>query len=418
MDAPLLLREMFAAAVAAAQPAQVLPAHLPAPPAGRTRVLGLGKAAATMGAALEAAWPADAPLSGVLVAPHGTPATGLRRLQLLHGAHPVPDAASVAAAQALLAGASGLGADDLVIVLLSGGASALATLPLPGLTLDDLQAVNAALLASGAPIDEMNTLRKHLCAVKGGRLAAACGSTVPVLTLAISDVPGDALDLIGSGPSVVDPSSCADALAVVQRHGLTLPQAVLQGLHSGAFESVKQLPTQHRSALVASPRLALQAAAAVAQRAGVTPVMLSDALEGEARSVGALLARLALDGACGHARPCVLLSGGETTVTLRSAAPGNGGRAVETLAGALQVARNAEGLFALMADTDGIDGRGPQAGAWFGPDTWARAAHAGLSLPAALAAHDAGGYFQRLGHAFTTGPTGTNVNDFRALLLV
>lgn len=417
MDALLLLRDMFAAAVAAAQPAQVLAPHLPAPPVGRTRVLGLGKAAATMGAALEAAWPADAPLSGVLVAPHGTPASGLRRLQLLHGAHPVPDAGSVAAAEALLAAAAGLGADDQVIVLLSGGASALATLPLPSLTLDDLQAVNAALLASGAPIDEMNTLRKHLCALKGGRLAAACGGTVPVLTLAISDVPGDALDLIGSGPSVVDPSHCADALAVVQRHALQLPPTVLQGLHSGALESIKQLPPHHRSVLVASPRLALQAAAAVAQRAGVTPVMLSDALEGEARSVGALLARLALDGACGHKRPCVLLSGGETTVTLRCATPGNGGRAVETLAGALQVARGAEGLYALMADTDGIDGRGPQAGAWFGPGTWAQAVEAGLSLPAALAAHDAGGFFQRIGHTLTTGPTGTNVNDFRALLL-
>lgn len=407
------LRALFDAAVASAQPARVLPAHLPAPPIGRTLVLGLGKAAAGMGAAVEAAWPEAAPLGGVLVAPHGTPDPGLRRLTLRHGRHPRPDGHSVAAAQALLDAATGLGADDLVLVLLSGGASSLATLPLPDLLLDDLVAINARLLGSGAPIDAMNTLRKHLCGLKGGRLARACGTAVPVITLAISDVPGDALDLIGSGPSVADPSTCADALAVAARWGVALPAVAEAALRSGNWESVKRLPAHHRAEAVASPALALAAAAQWARRLGWDVRLGSDRLEGEARVLGAELAREALATEVG--RPTVFLSGGEATVTLGDAAPGQGGRAAETL---LAAALAAEGraLHGLMADTDGLDGTGLAAGAHFGSNSLARARQRGDAPEAALAAHDAGGFWARQGLALVTGPTGTNVNDFRALL--
>jgi glycerate 2-kinase len=407
------LRALFDAAVASAQPARVLPAHLPPPPRGRTVVLGLGKAAAGMGAAVEAAWPETAPLSGVLVAPHGTPDPGLRQLTLRHARHPRPDAHSVAAAQALLGAAADLGADDLVLVLLSGGASSLATLPLPGLTLDNLVALNGQLLASGAPIDAMNTLRKHLCGIKGGRLALACGPAVPVTTLAISDVPGDALDLIGSGPSVADPSSCADALAVAARWGIDLPEPARVALRTGAWETPKRLPPQHRAVVVASPALALAAAARRAQSLRWDVRLGSDRLEGEARALGAQLAREALAGEVG--RPTVFLSGGEATVTLGDAEPGQGGRAAETLLAAA-LAAEGRGLRGLMADTDGIDGTGPAAGAAFGPDSLAVACQRGDSPEAALVAHDAGGFWARQGLALVTGPTGTNVNDFRALL--
>ncbi|RVT84639.1 glycerate kinase type-2 family protein [Inhella crocodyli] len=407
------LRALFDAAVASAQPARVLPAHLPPPPRGTTVVLGLGKAAAGMGAAVEATWPEAAPLRGVLVAPHGTPDPGLRRLTLRHARHPRPDAHSVAAARALLGATAGLGADDLVLVLLSGGASSLATLPLPGLTLEDLVALNGHLLASGAPIDAMNTLRKHLCGIKGGRLALACGPAVPVVTLAISDVPGDALDLIGSGPSVADPSRCADALAVSARWGIDLPEPARVALQTGAWETPKRLPPQHRAVVVASPALALAAAAQRAHRLGWDVRLGSDRLEGEARTLGAQLAREALAGEVG--RPTVFLSGGEATVTLGDTTPGQGGRAAETL---LAAALTAEGrtLHGLMADTDGLDGTGPAAGAAFGPDSLAVARQRGDVPEAALVAHDAGGFWARQGLALVTGPTGTNVNDFRALL--
>ena len=407
------LRALFDAAVASAQPTRVLPAQLPPPPRGRTVVLGLGKAAAGMGAAVEAAWPSMEALSGVLVAPHGTRDPGLRRLRLCHAQHPTPDAHSVAAAQALLAAPAGLSADDLVLVLLSGGASSLATLPLPGLTLTDLVAIGRQLLASGAPIDAMNTLRKHLCALKGGRLAAACGPAVPVLTLAISDVPGDALDLIGSGPSVADPSTCADALAVAAHWGIDLPAAAVAALRSGAWETPKRLPDHHRATVVASPAMALAAAARHAQSLGWDVRVGSDRLEGEARDLGAQLAREALAAEVG--RPTVFLSGGEATVTLGDAVPGQGGRAAETLLAAA-LAAEGQALHGLMADTDGLDGTGPAAGAHFGPDSLARARQQGDAPEAALVTHDAGGFWARQDLALVTGPTGTNVNDFRALL--
>lgn len=403
------LRQLFDVAVAAAQPARLLPAALPAPPRGRTVVLGLGKGAWAMGAALEAAWPPDRPLSGVLVAPQGSPRPPLRRLQALEGAHPVPDASSLAAAQSLLATGRGLGPDDLVIALLSGGASALATLPLPGLTLSDLQAINRALLDSGAPIDAMNTLRKHLCALKGGRLAAACGSA-PLLTLAISDIPGDRLDLIGSGPTLADPSSCTDALAVARQHAISLPEAALQGLRSGAFETPKALPAAQRAQLLASPAMALQAAAECARGWGLRVELLGDALQGEARRLGQELAQRCQT-------PGLYLSGGETTVTLAHAQPGQGGRNAECLLAALLEWRGRAGVHALMADTDGIDGASPWAGAQCGPETWLRALALGVNLSDALQRHDAGGAFHALGESLLTGPTGTNVNDFRAIWL-
>ena len=360
MDSRLLLmQQLFASAVAAAQPGALLRPHLPAPPRGRTRVLGLGKAAAAMGLAVEAAWPPHAPLDGLLVGPGSAPA-GLRRLRWLQAAHPVPDAGSQAAARALLEAARGLGPDDLVIALVSGGASSLACAPIEGLSLADKQALTRALLASGAGIHEMNTVRKHLSALKGGHLAAACGG-VPLLSLVVSDVPGDALDVVGSGPTLPDPSRVEDALAVLARYRIPAPAALGETPKPG-----DPLFAHHRAVLVASPRLALQAAAREAERLGWSCHLLADALEGEARVTGALLAQLALGAGLEGSPfrpPCLLLSGGETTVTLRHAEPGQGGRNAETLLACELALAGAPHISALMADTDGIDGAGPGAGA-------------------------------------------------------
>ncbi|MBH9553915.1 glycerate kinase type-2 family protein [Inhella gelatinilytica] len=401
------LRRLFETAVAAAQPARVLPAHWPEPPMGRTVVLGVGKAAWGMGAALEAAWPADRPLSGVLVAPAGSRPVGLGRLHRLESAHPVPDRRSVRAGRALLAATQGLGPQDLVIALLSGGASALATVPQPGLSFTDLQGIHQALLRCGAPIDAMNTLRKHLCALKGGQLAAACGRA-PVLTLAISDIPGDRLDLIGSGPTLADPSTCGDALAVATRFAIPLPPVAEQALRAGTWETPKELPRHHRSQLVGSPAISLQAAADLGRQWGLHVTLLGDALQGEARALGRHLAQQC-------AQPGLYLSGGETTVTLTHSTPGRGGRNAECVLAALLEWRDRPGAYALMADTDGIDGASPWAGAQIGPDTWARAQAQRLDLAEALHRHDAGGVLHALGESLLTGPTGTNVNDFRAL---
>lgn len=413
----LLMRQLFDVAVAAAQPGALLRAQLPAPPRGRTQVLGLGKAAATMGQALEAAWPPDAPLDGVLVGPDAAP-PGLRRLRWIRGAHPVPDAGSQAGALALLDAAQGLGPEDLVIALVSGGASALACAPVDGLSLADKRALNRALLASGATIHEMNTVRKHLSRLKGGRLAAACGAA-PLLSLVISDVPGDALDVVGSGPTLPDPSTCQDALAVLDRYRIALPANLRSGLEAGSLETPKPgdpLFAAHRSVLLASPRMALLAAQREAERLGWRSHLLADALEGEARVTGALLAQLALSAGregSPFQPPCLLISGGETTVTLRHASPGQGGRNAETLLACELALAGAPHISALMADTDGIDGAGPGAGAWFlGGQAIERSA-----LRAALDAHDAGGCYARRGQALLTGPTGTNVNDFRLLLI-
>jgi len=437
-DPPGFLRALYDAAVARALPQQVIAAHLPPPPdpaRGRTLVLGAGKAGGAMAAAVDALWPADAPLSGLVITryDHVPPAYRARpgRIEVVEARHPVPDAAGLAATQRLLDLCRGLTADDLVLCVVSGGGSALLSLPQPGLTLADKQALNAALLASGAAIGEMNTVRKHLSAVKGGRLAVAC-APARVVTLLISDVPGDDPAVIASGPTVPDPTTCADALAILDRHGIAVPPAARAGLLDGRFETPKPGDARfagHAVRLIATPQDSLEAAAALARARGLDAHILSDELEGESRTAGQLhaaLARAVARRGQPFARPCVILSGGETTVTLRPRAepgsatgrPARGGRAAEFALGCALALQGQAGVWALAADTDGIDGSEHNAGARVAPDTLARAAAAGLSAAGHLDAHDAFGFFDALGDLVVTGPTYTNVNDFRALLVL
>ncbi|WP_051591744.1 glycerate kinase [Cupriavidus sp. SK-4] len=408
---------MFDAAVAAAQPARTLARHLPPPPRGRTVFIGAGKASAAMAGALEAAWPG--PLEGLVVTRYGY-AVPCSRIEIVEAAHPVPDDAGLAASQRMLAMVAGLAEDDLVICLVSGGGSSLLPLPLAGITLDDKQRVNRALLKSGATISEMNCVRRHLSAIKGGRLAAAC-HPARVLNLLISDVPGDDPIDIASGPTVPDPTTRADALAIVKRYAIDLPPNVMAVLASDAAETLKpgdpRLP-RIRTEFIATPRLALEAAAQVGRDAGFAVHMLGDAIEGEARDVGKVMGGIAL-AATRHgqpfAAPCVLLSGGETTVTVRGA--GRGGRNVEFLLSLALTLRGESGIHAIAGDTDGVDGQEEIAGAVISPDTLERAWRAGLRPQDALAANDGHGFFEALGDAVITGPTLTNVNDFRAILL-
>ncbi|MBY4945048.1 glycerate kinase [Cupriavidus respiraculi] len=408
---------MFDAAIAAAQPASTLARHLPAPPKGRTIVIGAGKASAAMAHALEAAWPG--PLEGLVVTRygHGAPC---RHIEIVEAAHPVPDAAGHLAAGRMLERVRGLTADDLVICLFSGGGSSLLPLPLAGLTLADKQDVNRSLLASGATIAEMNCVRRHLSALKGGRLAAAC-HPARVCNLLLSDVPGDDPIDIASGPTVADPTTRADALDIVRRYGIAVPARVLDALASEAAETVKpgdpRLPAIATS-LIATPRMALEAAAAVARDAGLPVHLLGDAIEGEAREVGKVLGALALETARRgrpFATPCVLLSGGETTVTLRG--NGRGGRNVEYLLALALTLRGQAGVYALAGDTDGVDGQEALAGAIVTPDTLDRAWQLGIRPRDALHDNDGHGVFQALGDSVVTGPTLTNVNDFRAILI-
>ena len=426
LDPRSLLRALYDAAVDRALPSRWLAAHLPSPPAGRTLVLGAGKAGGAMAQALEAAWPAEAPLSGLVITRYGHVPTGWRprRLEVVEAAHPVPDAAGLAASQKLLDLTRGLTADDLVICLISGGGSALMSLPAPGLTLADKQGVNRELLASGAAIGEMNCVRKHLSAIKGGRLAAAC-APARVLTLAISDVPGDDPAVIASGPTVADASTCADALAICRRHRIALPPAALAGLESGAFETPKPGDPRlagHELVMLCTPQTSLKAAAALARQHGLAAHILSDEIEGESRVVGgvhAALARAVVRRGEPFGRPCVVLSGGETTVTVDRARPaGKGGRATEFLLGCALALQGEPGVYALAADTDGIDGVGPHAGALLTPTSLARARALGLNPQALLDAHDSASFFHPLGDLLVPGPTFTNVNDFRALLIV
>lgn len=415
------LRAMFEAGVRAADPLAVLAPHLPEPPrAGRVVVVGVGKAAAKMAQAVEAAW-ADVPLTGLVIAPHGA-GLPLARIALRFGAHPVPDAAGAAAAREMLGLLRGLTEHDLVLALISGGGSALATLPAEGLSLEDLIATNRALLASGAGIHAMNCIRKHLSAFSGGRLAAAA-HPARVVTLAISDVPGDDPEVIASGPTVADPTTFAEARALAAHHRLALPPAVAAHLAAAREETPK--PGDPRLAraefrLIATPMMALRAMAEAARGLGLAPLILGDALEGEARHVGTALAGIALS-ARRHGLPlpppCVLLSGGETTVTLAPGAEGRGGRNTETLLGLALALHGAPGIWALCADTDGIDGRSEAAGAWCGPGTLAAARAAGMDPRAALAAHRSLDLFEAAGGAIVTGPTLTNVNDMRAILV-
>jgi hydroxypyruvate reductase len=414
---PALLRQMYDAAVAAADPARTVPAALPEAPTGRTLVVGAGKAAAAMAAAVESHW--RQPLEGLVITRYGH-AVPTRRIEVLEAGHPVPDAAGVAGASRVARLTTSLTADDLVLCLLSGGGSALLALPPAGLTLDDLQAVNRALLLSGANIHAMNCVRRHLSQLQGGRLAARC-APARVVTLMISDVPGDDPADIASGPTCADASSCADALRILERYAIIPPPRVLAFLRDGRDESIK--PGDERLArashrIIASARASLDAAAEVARAQGVTPLILGDSIEGEAREIGrtqAGIARQVVAQGRPVARPCVLLSGGETTVTVRHA--GRGGRNGEFLLGAMIELGGLAGVHALAADTDGIDGTGDNAGALIGPDSLARAAALGLDPRASLAVNDSYGLFAALGDLVVTGPTRTNVNDFRAVLV-
>ena len=412
-----LLTEMFQAAIDAAAPRCSMARFLPHPPKGRTLVIGAGKAAASMAQALEDHW--TGPLAGMVVTRYGY-AVPTRAIEVVEAAHPVPDAAGLAAARRMLDMVRGLGEDDLVICLISGGGSSLLPLPAPGIGIGDKQAINKALLASGATISEMNCVRRHLSGIKGGRLAAAC-HPARVLTLLISDVPGDDPIDIASGPTVADPSTCADALAVVKRYAIALPPAARRLLESGEGESVK--PGDPRLAraethLIATPRMALEAAARVAERAGVAVHLLGDSLEGEARSAGSLLAGIArhvADRGQPFRPPCILLSGGETTVTVRGG--GRGGRNVEFLLALALALRGHPRIHALAGDTDGVDGIEEIAGAIVTPDTLARAWAQGINPAASLDDNDGHGFFGALGDAVVTGPTLTNVNDFRAIYI-
>ena len=411
-----VLRTLFDAAVAAADPRKVLAAHLPPKPAGRCIVVGCGKSAAVMAAALEGAWP-DVPLQGTVVTRYGH-SVPTQRIEVIEASHPVPDANSERGALRLLERVRGLGADDLVLALISGGGSALCAAPATGLTLADKQAINRTLLASGANISEMNCVRKHLSAFKGGRLAAAA-QPARVVTLAISDVPGDDPAVIASGPTVPDPTTFADARAILARYGITPSPAVAARLEDSQDETPKQL-TGGEFRLIATPMMALSHMAAVAREHGLTPLILGDALEGESREMGIVLAGIARS-IRAHGEPvtppAVILSGGETTVTLGGATSGHGGRNTEFLLSLAVALGGTAGIWAIGGDTDGLDGMDDIAGAIVTPDTLARARARSLDPRAMLAAHDGHTLFDAQGDAVRTGPTLTNVNDVRAILI-
>jgi hydroxypyruvate reductase len=417
IDPRSLLHSLFDAAIAAAQPLLCLPAHLPPSPKGRTIVIGAGKASAAMAGVLEKLW--SGPLKGIVVTRYGYEVP-CQRIEIVQAAHPVPDAAGLAATQRILQTVQGLTADDLVIALISGGGSSLLVAPGAGLTLADKQHVNKALLASGASISEMNCVRRHLSSIKGGRLGGAC-YPAKLLTLLISDVPGDSPTDIASGPTVGDATTCLDALAIIQRYQINLPAAARQLLESGAGETVKPNDPRLQASsvrMITAPQFALEAAAQVAQAAGFTPYILGDSLEGEARDVAKVLGgvsrQVVLHGQP-FKTPCVLLSGGETTVTIRG--HGRGGRNVEFLLALGLALAGTPGVYALAGDTDGVDGLEEIAGAVLTPDTLQRAWAQGMNPRSFLDNNDAHSFFQALGDSVVTGPTLTNVNDFRAIII-
>ena len=412
-----LLERLFRLAIAAADPMTIVPAHLPAPRAGRTIVIGAGKAAASMARAVEMHWPGE--LSGLVVTRYGH-SVPCSRIEVVEAAHPVPDAAGLGAAQRILKLVENLQPQDLVICLISGGGSALLSLPAPGLTLADKQAVNAALLTSGATIAEMNCVRKHLSALKGGRLGLAC-APAQVVSLILSDVPGDDLSVIASGPTVEDASTFAEARAILNRYQIKVPTAVQAYLASGAPETPK--PGDGRLAhcqniLIASAYGSLQAAAQEARAAGYASLVLGDFIEGEAREVARMHAGLAKQIALRgepQARPCLILSGGETSVTIKS--KGRGGRNSEFILALALALRDQNSIHAFAGDTDGIDGTQDNAGCFMAPDSLARAQALGLNAQDFLDRNDAYSFFEALGDLLITGPSLTNVNDFRAILI-
>ena len=417
MNPKTILKSLFDAAISVADPALCVAPYLPPDDGGRLIVIGAGKASAAMAQAVEAHWSGQ--LDGLVVTRygHGVPC---QRIEIVEAAHPVPDTAGALAAQRVLDKLRGLQPSDRVLALISGGGSALLAAPAAGVTLAEKRAITSALLKSGAAIGEINCVRKHLSAIKGGRLAATAWPA-SVLTLAISDVPGDDPAVIASGPTVADPTTVHDALRVLDLYGIVIADRLRARLLSGELETPK--PGDPRLAksefrLIASPRQLLEAAAKAARQLGITPLILGDAIEGEAREVGKVLAGMAIS--CGRhgfpaEKPCVLLSGGETTVTLKGA--GRGGRNSEFLLGLALALDGAPGIHALAADTDGIDGSENNAGALIGPDTLSRAKKIGLDIRQHLADNDAWGYFAALGDLLVTGPTRTNVNDFRAILI-
>jgi glycerate 2-kinase len=419
-DARALLRDLFDAALAAARPATCLAPYIDKlqPPKGRTVVIGAGKASAAMAHAVEDRW--SHPLEGLVVTRYGY-GEACKRIEIVEAAHPVPDEKGRAAAGRILDKMKGLSAEDLVLCLISGGASALLSLPTEGLTLTDKQDVNRALLKSGANIVEMNTVRKHLSAIKGGRLAIAA-QPARVLSWLISDVPNDDPGVIGSGPTVPDRTTFADAIAVLAKFKIDPPPAVRTHLEAGAAGKIEETPKpadprlkRVETIIVATPQRSLDAAAALARSRGCVVVMLGDNLEGEARELGAAHAIKALDLAKRSSKPTVILSGGETTVTVRGT--GRGGRNVEYLMGEAIEANGAPQIWGLAADTDGVDGAEDIAGAIFTPDTLARARAKGRDPKAMLDDNDGHGFFGMLGDSLVTGPTRTNVNDFRATLI-
>jgi glycerate 2-kinase len=420
------LLALFNAAVAQAVPGPETAAFLPAPPKGRTLVLGAGKAGGSMAAAVDALWPHNAPMSGLVVTRYDyvPPAYQVKpgRIEVVEAAHPVPDEAGRRAAKRIAELTHGLTQDDLVLCLMSGGASSLLAMPAEGITLEEKQAVNKALLKSGAAIDEMNCVRKHLSAIKGGRLAAMC-APAQVVTLLISDVPGDSPEVIGSGPTVPDSTTCGDALRILARYGIDLPAAARAGLESGAFETPKPGDARfigHRVHMIATPQQSLEAAAALARSAGIGVHVLSDEMEGESREVGkvhAAMARYVARRGMPFAKPCVILSGGETTVTVKSKG-GRGGRATEFLLGCAIALQGESGVHVMAGDTDGIDGVEDNAGALVSPSTLARARALGMKAQDFLDNNDAYNFFKPLGDLVAPGPTFTNVNDFRAVLVI
>jgi hydroxypyruvate reductase len=418
-DPRQFLLDLYSSAVAAVSAEKCLPAYLPQPsPGGRTLVIGAGKGAAAMAQVVEQHWRGE--LSGLVVTRYGHGAD-CKRIEVVEAAHPVPDEAGRRAAGRIMQMVQGLSENDLVLCLISGGGSALLALPAEGITLEQKQAINKALLKSGAAIGEMNCVRKHLSAIKGGRLALAC-APARVITLLISDVPGDDPGIIASGPTLPDATTCADALAILRKYGIEVPENVKRHLESGAGETPK--PDDKRfigntQQVIATAQHALEAAAQTARAAGITPYILSDDLEGEARDVGQVHAAIAKQVARRGQpfdKPCVLISGGETTVTVRG--KGRGGRNAEFLLSLAAALDGCPGIHAIACDTDGIDGSEDNAGALYGPDSIARAAALGLRPRAMLDNNDGYGFFNALGDLVVTGPTRTNVNDFRAVLIL
>ncbi|MDE3739719.1 MULTISPECIES: glycerate kinase [Pseudomonas] len=417
LDPKAFLRDLFATAIAAAHPRQVLADHLPADRSGRVIVIGAGKAAAAMAEVIEREWQGE--ISGLVVTRYGHGAN-CKKIEVVEAAHPVPDAAGLETAQRVLELVSNLSESDRVIFLLSGGGSSLLALPAEGLTLKDKQAINKALLKSGAAISEMNCVRKHLSAIKGGRLAKACWPAT-VYTYAISDVPGDEATVIASGPTVADPTTSAEALAILARYEIDVPAHVRAWLQDPRSETVKPGdPCLSRShfQLIATPQQSLDAAAEKVRAAGLTPLILGD-LEGESREVAKVHAGIARQVVL-HGQPitppCVILSGGETTVTVRG--NGRGGRNAEFLLSLTNTLKGLPGVYALAGDTDGIDGSEDNAGAIMTPCSFGRAAKQGLSASDELDNNNGYGYFAALGDLIVTDPTRTNVNDFRAILIL